>query len=91
MQKRVRLTCKCGASYTLNTIHDFRSRCANERCYNMPNLNAEELWKHQESLIAVMAALGLGRDYERELRMARRILRRLGSSYRIDIVESPST
>jgi hypothetical protein len=28
-QKRVRLTCRCGMPYTLNTIYDLRSRCIN--------------------------------------------------------------
>jgi len=86
MQKRVRLTCKCGASYMLHTILDFRDRCANEHCRAVPNVCAEDLWKYQESLIAPMAALGLSRDYEPELNAAQRISRRLASFHRIEVV-----
>jgi len=74
----------------LYTIHDFRNRCANQRCHAMPNLSADELWKYQESLVSLMAAMGLGRDYQTELSAVRRVSRQLASSYTIEIVEIPS-
>jgi hypothetical protein len=88
MPKRVRLTCKCGTSYMLNTILDFPNRCANERCRAVPHMQMsdEELWEYQESLIALMAAIGLSRDYEPELSAAQRISRRLASFHRVEIV-----
>jgi len=87
--KRVSLTYQCGVSYTLQTIHDLRSRCLNERCRATLNMNTEALWKYQESLIAVMAALGLGRDYARELDFARRMSKKFASPYTINIIKVP--
>jgi len=88
-QKRVGLTCKCGTSYTLHTIHDLRSRCINESCRATLNMSTDQLWNYQESIIALMGALGLGRDYQKELGQARRVSKRLASPYAIDIVEVP--
>jgi len=85
--KRVGLTCKCGASYTLNTIHDLRSPCVNERCRATLNMGTEALWKYHESIIALMGALGLGCDHARELDFARRMSKKFASPYAIDIVE----
>ena len=73
--------------YTLNTIHDLRSRCINERCRATLNMNPEQLWKYRESIIALMGALGLGRDYRRELGLAQRLSRKFVSPYAIEIVE----
>ena len=88
-QKRVRLTCRCGESYLLNTIHDLPSRCANKRCgATLDTISVENLWKHQESLITLMGVIGLGRDYRRELDFARRISRKVASPYTIDVVET---
>jgi len=87
--KRVSLTCKCGTQYTLQTIHDLRSRSLNERCRANLNMNTVALWNYQESLIAVMAALGLGRDYARELDFARRMSKKFASPYTINIIEVP--
>ena len=89
MWKRVRLTCNCGVSYTLKTIHDLRTRCTNERCRATLNMDAEGLWKYQESIMALMAALGLGRDYGKELGFARRMSEKFASPYSIEIVEMP--
>jgi len=86
-QKRVRLTCKCGTPYTLNTIHDLRSQCANERCRATLDMSDDGLWKYQESLIALMGALGLGRDYSRELDFAQRMSRKFASPYTINVIE----
>jgi hypothetical protein len=88
-QKRVCLTCKCGTPYTLNTIHDLRSRCVNERCRATLNMSTDGLWKYQESLIALMAALGLGRDYVRQLDFARRMSKKFASPYTINVIEVP--
>ena len=88
-QKRVRLTCKCGTPYTLNTIHDLQNRCSNERCRATLDMSDDGLWKYQESLIALMGALGLGRDYSRELDFAERMSRKFASPYTITIVEVP--
>jgi hypothetical protein len=88
-QKRVGLTCKCGMSYVLNTIHDLRSQCINERCRATLNMTPEELWKYQESIMALMGALGLGRDYGKELGFARRMSKKFVSPYTIGIIESP--
>ena len=85
-QKRVRLTCKCGTWYTLNTIHDLRSRCTNLRCDAALDTDPEQLWKYQESLIALMEALGLGRDYRRQMDFARRMSKKVGSPYVISVV-----
>jgi len=49
----------------------------------------EELWEYQESIAALMAAMGLGRDYARELGTARSVSIKLSSPYTIDIVEVP--
>jgi hypothetical protein len=88
-QKRVRLTCKCGMSYTLNTVYDLRSRCINERCRATLNMNGDQLWKYQESIIALMGILGLGRDCRKELGNARSVSKKLASPYTVDIVEIP--
>jgi len=88
-QKRIRLTCKCGVPYILHTISDFQSQCTNERCRATLDMSDEGLWKYQESLIAVMAALGLGRDYSKELGNARRMSKKFASPYAIEIVETP--
>jgi len=88
-QKRVSLTCQCGTSYTLNTIHDLRGRCLNERCGAALNISADELWKYQESLMALMEALGLKRDYKKELGNAKRVSEKLASPYTIEVVEVP--
>ena len=88
-QKRVGLTCRCGMSYTLNTIHDLRNRCINESCRATLNMSTDQLWKYQESIIALMGALGLGRDYRKELGQARRVSKRLASPYAVDIIEIP--
>jgi len=87
-QKRIGLTCQCGESYILNTIHDLPNRCANKRCRaTLDTMSVENLWKHQESLITLMGAMGLGRDYRKELDFARRISRKVGSPYTIEIIE----
>ena len=78
--KRVSLTCKCGTQYTLNTIHDLWSRCINERCRATLNMDPEALWKYQESIIVLMAALELERDYARELDFAERMSRKFASA-----------
>lgn len=57
--------------YTLNTIHDLRSQCINERCRATLNMSIEQLWKYEGSIIALMGTLGLGRDYEKELGKAK--------------------
>ena len=88
-QRRVRLTCKCGTPYTLNTIHDLKSQCTNERCRATLDMSDEGLWKYQESIIALMGALGLGRGYSRELDFAERMSRKLASPYTITIAEVP--
>jgi len=88
-QKRVGLTCKCGMSYTLHTVHDLRSHCINESCHATLNVSTDQLWKYQESIIALMGALGLGRDYQKELGQARRVSKKLASPYTIDIFEIP--
>lgn len=88
-RKRVSLTCKCGTSYTLNTIHDLRARCINESCGASLNISADELWKYQESLIALLEAIGLGRNYKKELDTARRVSEKLTSPYTIEVVEIP--
>ncbi|HXW62350.1 MAG TPA: hypothetical protein VEJ45_07115 [Candidatus Acidoferrales bacterium] len=62
----------------------------NDRCRATPNLSADQLWEYQDSLIALMAALGLGRSYEKELNDARKISRRLAYPFSIDVVEIPS-
>jgi len=86
-EKRVQLTCKCSASFTLNTIHDLKSQCANEHCRATLNMGDEGLWKYQESIRALMAALGLRRDYARELDFARRMSEKFASPYTIDVIE----
>ena len=88
-QKRVGLTCRCGMSYTINTIHDLRSRCINEGCRAILNMSTDQLGQYQESIIALMGALGLGRDYGKELGQARRVSKRLSSPYAVDIIEVP--
>jgi len=50
-------------------------------------MNPEQLWKYRESIIALMGALGLGRDYRRELGLAQRLSRKFVSPYAIEIVE----
>jgi len=42
-QKRVGLTCKCGTSYTLNTIQDLPNRCINNRCRATLDMSDEPL------------------------------------------------
>ena len=88
-EKRVQLTCKCGASFTLNTIHDLKSQCTNERCRATLDMSSEGLWKYQESLIALMGALGLGRDYIRELDFARRMSKKFASPHTVRVIEAP--
>ena len=88
-QKRVGLTCKCGASYTINTIHDLPNRCINNRCRATLDMSDMNLWKYQESLITLMGALGLGRDHWNELNFARRMSKKFASPYTIDIIEVP--
>jgi len=88
-QKRVSLTCRCGTSYTLNTIHDLRGRCINESCREALSISADELWKYQESLIALLGAIGLGRNYKKELDTARRVSEKLASPYTIEVLEIP--
>jgi len=53
------------------------------------NVSADDLWKYQESLIALMEAIGFGRNYKKELDSARRVSERLASPYTIEIVEIP--
>lgn len=86
-QKRVSLTCKCGESYTLNTIHDFPSPC--KTCGATLDKSAENFWKLQESLLTLMRAIGLGRDYSKELGFAKRISKNVRSPYTLKIVEIP--
>jgi hypothetical protein len=86
-QKKVRLTCQCGVPYTLHTISDLRGRCMNERCRAPLNMNPEDLWEYQESIVALMATVGLGRDYEKELVKAKKVSKKLASPYTIDIIE----
>ena len=88
-QRRVCLTCRCGVPYTLNTIHDLRSRCINERCRATLNMSIEQLWKYEGSIIALMGALGLGRPYWKKLDFARRISKKFVSPYSIDVIELP--
>jgi hypothetical protein len=88
-QKRVRLTCQCGMSYTLNTIYDLQSRCTNERCRATLNMTGDKLWEYQETIIALMGVLGLGREYGKELGHARRMSKKLASPYTIAIIEVP--
>ena len=88
-QRRVRLTCKCGTAYTLNTVHDLKSQCANKRCRATFDMNGEGLWRYQESLIALMGALGLGREYAQELDFATRMSKKFASPYTIDVIEVP--
>ncbi len=76
-------------SYTLHTIHDLRSHCINESCRATLNMSTDQLWKYQESIIALMGVLGLGRDYQRELGQARRVSKQLASPYTINIFEIP--
>jgi len=87
--RRIRLTCKCGATHTLNSIKDLRPRCENERCRATLNMAQEELWEYQESIMALMAAMGLGRNFAKELGNARSVYMKLASPYTIDIVEVP--
>jgi len=87
--QRIRLTCRCGAARTLNNIKDLRSQCTNDRCRITLSMAQEELWEYQESIAALMAAMGLGRDYTRELGNARSVSIRLSSPYTIDIIEVP--
>ncbi|HXW62352.1 MAG TPA: hypothetical protein VEJ45_07125 [Candidatus Acidoferrales bacterium] len=88
--KRIRLTCRCGAAHTLTSIKDLQSRCGNQRCGATLNINQEELWEYQESLMALMAAIGLGRDFGKELVIARSVSMKLASPYAIDIIEIPA-
>jgi hypothetical protein len=53
------------------------------------NISADELWKYQESLIALMGAIGLGQNYKKELDTARRVSEKLASPYTIEVVEIP--
>ena len=53
------------------------------------DMKEEAHWKYQESLIALMRALGLGHDYGKELDFARRISKKFASPYAIEIVEIP--
>jgi len=87
--QRIRLTCKCGATHRLDSINDLQPRCPNERCRATPNMAQEDLWEYQESIIALMAAMGLGRNFVKELGNARNVSRKLASPYTIDIVETP--
>jgi hypothetical protein len=87
--RRVCLICQCGMPYKLNTIYDLRSQCVNERCRATLNMNTDQLWKYQESLITLMGVLGLGRDYRRELDIVRRISKKFVSPYTIDVIEIP--
>jgi hypothetical protein len=84
-QKWVRLTCRCGRLYTLNTIHDLKSQCTNELCRAPLDMSSEGLWKYQQSLLALMAALGFGGNYTRELDFARRMSAKFASPYTIDV------
>jgi len=86
-QKRARLTCKCGTSYILQTIHDFPSTCTNERCRADLDMSDEGLWKYQESILALMGALGLRRAYVRELDFAERMSQKFASPYTISVIE----
>jgi len=52
-------------------------------------MSTDQLWKYQESIIALMGVLGLGRDYQRELGQARRVSKQLASPYTINIFEIP--
>ena len=53
------------------------------------NIGTEALWKYQESLIALMGALGLGRNYVRELDFARRMSEKFASPCTISVIEVP--
>jgi len=58
-------------------------------CRATLKMSEEGLWKYQESLIALMRALGLGREYWKELDFARRMSKNFASPYAIEIVEIP--
>jgi hypothetical protein len=88
-QKLIKLTCKCGVSYALNTISDLPSRCINERCRVTLNMSEVGLWKYKESISALMEALGLGRRHANELDFARRMSKKFASPYTIEIIEIP--
>ena len=53
------------------------------------NIGTEALWKYQESLIALMGALGLGRNYVRELDFARRMSEKFVCPYTVSVIEVP--
>jgi hypothetical protein len=52
-------------------------------------MSLEELSEYQESIVALMAALGLGHAYEKELDKARKVSKKLEAPYSIDIIEIP--
>jgi hypothetical protein len=88
--QRVRLTCKCGVPYTLNTVADLRTRCMNERCRAMMNMTISELREYQRNLKALTKALELGRDYGQALETANLASSGGKSPYTLDIVEVPT-
>jgi hypothetical protein len=53
------------------------------------HMSPEHLGKYQESIMALMGTLGLGRDYGKELGDARTLSRKFASPYTIDIIEIP--
>jgi len=52
-------------------------------------MNTVALWKYQESLLTLMGALGPNRAYLKELDFARRMSKKFGSPYTINIIEVP--
>jgi hypothetical protein len=53
-------------------------------------MNQEELWEYQQSLMALMAAIGLGHDFGKELGNARSASMKLASPYTIDVIDMPA-
>jgi len=88
-EKRVRLTCKCGMQYVLNTVNDLRRRCTNEPCRATMHMSPEEIWEYHACLRALIKALALEYDYQRELKIAHNLSVMFESPYTIDIVEIP--
>jgi len=87
---KARLTCQCGVPYTLNTVADLPSRCINERCRSMLNMNYRELKEYQRSLRALIEALEGGYDYQQAMETINRVSSGGKSPYSLDIVEVPT-
>jgi hypothetical protein len=88
-RKRVRLTCKCGMPYVLNTVNDLRRRCINEQCRATLNMSHEELWEFHACLRALIKAVTLGSDHRQELKIANNVAKMFESPYTIEIVDLP--